>query len=177
MPDCKRVVLSGGPGTGKTSLISELEKEGHVCFHEYSRIIIQDSLAKGSDILPWKDLTGFTDKVLNGRINQYKEAKAGLNFYDRSVVDSLAYMHKDHLEPEKNWIDYLSKFRYHPHVFISPPWREIFENDNERRESWPQLLQLHEYLMSTYQDAGYEIILLPKVSVQERVSFVMNSLK
>ena len=38
----KRVVLAGGPSTGKTSVINELKKLGFVCFDEAARDILSD---------------------------------------------------------------------------------------------------------------------------------------
>ena len=36
-----KIVITGGPGTGKTSIINKLEDIGHTVFHESSREIIQ----------------------------------------------------------------------------------------------------------------------------------------
>ena len=36
-----KVVITGGPGTGKTSIIKKLENIGHCVFHESSREIIK----------------------------------------------------------------------------------------------------------------------------------------
>jgi predicted ATPase len=176
MPESKRIVLSGGPGTGKTSMLAELEERGFFCHHEISREIIREELAKGTDILPWADLPAFSERVIKGRLQQFIDAKAGLNFYDRSMVDSVAYMQKDKLALKPEWQAYLEKHKYYPVVFITGPWRAIFENDHERRESWEQLLHVHEYLVSTYQDLGYEVILLPKLPLKERVDFLLDYL-
>ena len=54
-----RIVLTGAPATGKTTLSLGLEAQGHHVFHEQARQIIQESLEKGSDVLPWKDLNRF----------------------------------------------------------------------------------------------------------------------
>ena len=83
------------PATGKTTVSQALEELGHQVFHEQAREIISDSLEKGSDILPWKDLMGFTDVVWNLRNEQYDSAVLGTkSFYDRTVLDSYAYLFK-----------------------------------------------------------------------------------
>ena len=176
MPESKRVVVSGGPGTGKTSIVSELERRGFVCYHEISREIIQEELQKQSDVLPWDNLTAFSERVIQGRLQQFLNAKPGLNFYDRSMVDSLAYMHKDGLPLNPVWEKYVRDHRYQEQVFVTGPWQEIFENDHERRESWQQLLHIHEYLVSTYQDLGYEVVMLPKLPLQKRVDFLLENI-
>lgn len=176
MPKYSRIIISGGPATGKTSLIAGLENLGYNCFHEVSREIIKQSLDENTDILPWKDLPAFSKRVVNQRIAQFAAAKAGLNFYDRSVVDSLAYMHKDGQVPLAEWSDWTKKNAYHPQVFVTPPWREIFENDNERRESWETLLDIHQHILWSYQNLGYSVIIVPELTVSRRIEFIFEHL-
>ena len=38
----KRIVLAGGPGTGKTSVINALKKERFYCFEEAAREIFNE---------------------------------------------------------------------------------------------------------------------------------------
>ena len=52
----QRIVITGGPGFGKTSIIDELESRNFPCQHEVSRTIIKEQLEIGGDILPWKNL-------------------------------------------------------------------------------------------------------------------------
>ncbi len=174
MPESKRIVISGGPATGKTTIIHALQERGYRCLPEYSRQIITQEVAKGSDVLPWDNLTAFTEKVISGRIDQYRQAEEGITFYDRSVVDSLAYMHLDKLPVKEDWTAFLEAHRYDQTVFITEPWKEIFETDAERKESWQTLLHLHEYIVSTYLDWNYDVCFVPKLPVQERVDFILN---
>lgn len=176
MPESKRIVLSGGPGTGKTSIISELERRGFTCYHEVSREIIQEELAKKTNILPWADLPTFSQKVIEGRFKQYLEAKPGLVFLDRSMIDSMAYIYKDNLEPEKNWLDKIALAQYYPKVFITPPWREIYTKDAERRESWEDLIEIHAQLENAYSAFGYQVILVPQGSIAQRADFVLENI-
>ena len=37
----KKILITGGPSTGKTSLVSELKKHGFYCFDEISRELTQ----------------------------------------------------------------------------------------------------------------------------------------
>ena len=55
----KKVVITGGPGTGKTSVIKELMDRGYKCYDEGSRVIISQINLKGqtfkSDPLSFSD--------------------------------------------------------------------------------------------------------------------------
>ena len=43
----KRIVISGSPGAGKTSIIKGLKNKGYTVFEEYSRILIDEGKASG----------------------------------------------------------------------------------------------------------------------------------
>lgn len=173
----KRVVITGGPGFGKTSIIEELESRSYTCFHEVSRTIIKEQLAIGGEILPWKNLVSFSHILLESRIQQFHKANAlGYNFFDRALPDIVAYMQKDKLEIPNHYLESLNQCKYFSTVFIVPPWEEIYKNDAQRMEDYFTASQLHEFISNTYERLGYNIVVLPKVSVKERADFILNKL-
>ncbi|MCE2982418.1 MAG: AAA family ATPase [Parachlamydia sp.] len=68
------------------------------------------------------------------------------------------------------------KFKYHRRVFLVPPWREIFANDAERKHDFESAKKEFDELLIKYKKFGYETVLLPKATVEERVSFILNQL-
>jgi predicted ATPase len=58
-----------------------------------------------------------------------------------------------------------------------PPWKEIYISDNERLETFAEAERLHEHLMTSYKKYGYSPILVPKTTITERISFILNELK
>jgi predicted ATPase len=64
-------------------------------------------------------------------------------------------------------------FRYHPQVFIAPPWPEIFELDAERKQSFEEARATCDAMTATYSALGYGVIPLPLAPVRERVRFVL----
>ena len=44
----KRIIITGGPCSGKTSIIDSLKDEGYKCFNEISREVIQKMNIKTS---------------------------------------------------------------------------------------------------------------------------------
>ena len=45
----KKIVISGGPGSGKTTLINLLKDKGYPCFEEFSRILIDRARKTGEN--------------------------------------------------------------------------------------------------------------------------------
>ncbi|MBT8252729.1 MAG: ATP-binding protein [Flavobacteriaceae bacterium] len=171
----RRIVITGGPGTGKTSLINELNKRGFRCLEEISRQVTMEAKKEGIDQLFLSDPLLFSDKLLEGRQKQYLEAGAmeGPVFLDRGIPDVLAYLeYARHPYPD-HYIDACRKHVY-DHVFVLAPWQEIYESDNERYESFEQAIQIHDHLLRTYSIYDYHLNDVPFGSVTDRTDFILS---
>ena len=60
-------------------------------------------------------------------------------------------------------------------VFIAPPWRAIFERDNERKQTFEEAVRTYEALAKTYVGYGYGLIELPRLSIAQRLRFVIDA--
>lgn len=173
-----RVVITGGGGSGKSSVINALMDRGICVFEEQSRQIIKQSLDTKSNALPWKDVTSFSYLVQEAMKKDYAKApQSDLCFYDRCLCDVMAYLEKDHLEVYSSLLEDIANYRYHDFVFIMPPWKEIFENDVERKETFEDSVLAFEQLENTYTKMGYTMIETPKGAIEERVNFILATVK
>ena len=59
-------------------------------------------------------------------------------------------------------------------IFTLPPWKAIYKTDNERYESFDQLLEIQGYLKKWYSKFGYEIIEVNIGPIEERIKFILN---
>lgn len=176
MEQTLRVVITGGPGTGKSTILDHLKSDGYRIHTEVSRAVIKEELARGSELLPWSDLTGFSDKVFKGQIAQYHEANEySVNFYDRGMIDVIAYLKKDFL-PSDQLEELVQHYPYYHKVFLTPPWPEIYAQDEERREDLATMNAIHEALINAYEQFGYEVVEVPKTGPEERATFVLRHL-
>jgi predicted ATPase len=173
-----KFIISGGPGFGKTSIITRLHHLGFACEHEISRSIIKDQIDSGGDILPWKNLELFSRIVFEKRVKQFHEAPhQKLVFFDRGVPDVLAYMMLDNIEIPDKYYQSLLEVNYNNLVFLTPPWEMIFANDSERMENFEQAVIIHHKIEEMYRELGYDTCQLPLLSVEERVNFILEILK
>src|SRR6267143_1930971 len=94
----------------------------------------------------------------------------------RSMPDAAAYLRLSEL-PVPAYLERAAQtFRYHRRVFVAPPWREIFAQDAERKQSFEEAQATYEAVTGTYSTLGYELIPLPVGSVEERVLFVLAAI-
>ena len=67
-------VITGGPGSGKTSLINALNRRGFRCMPEAGRAIIQDQIKIGGTSLPWANRLMFAELMLGWELRSWHEA-------------------------------------------------------------------------------------------------------
>jgi len=176
----KKIVITGGPGTGKSTVIVELENQKYNCMHEISREVTLMARKNGIEQLFLKDPMLFSKMLLEGRVNQFKDATlltADLVFFDRGVPDVFAYMNYLGVEFPPIFIDESKKNKYYETVFLMPPWKDIYITDEERYESFEQSLAVYNHLKAAYKSIGYSIIEVPFGTVKERAAFILKNIK
>ena len=175
----KKIVITGGPGTGKSSIINELKQRGYTCFEEISRQVILDARKEGIDQLFLTNPLLFSELLLKGRTNQFIEATNSatqFTFLDRGIPDVIAYMEYIGDTYPKDF-EASCKENVYDHVFILAPWQEIYKNDNERYESFEQAVAIHHKLLDTYSKYDYNILDVPFCSVEERANHIINCIQ
>ncbi|MEE9407712.1 MAG: ATP-binding protein [Polaribacter sp.] len=174
----QKIVLIGGPGTGKTSVLNELIKRNYFCKPEVSREVILKAKEKGIDQLFLTEPLLFSEMLIEGREEQFTSADQSLEelvFFDRGIPDVHAYMNYFNTDYPSTFIE-KSKFYKYDVIFHFAPWRDIHTTDNERYETFEQSQTIDNYLLEAYTEVGYKIINVPFGSVEERTNFVIHSL-
>ncbi|AOK05042.1 AAA family ATPase [Burkholderia sp. AU28942] len=176
---CQRFfVVTGGPGSGKSSLVDALERGGFARSHEAGRGVIRDQMAIDGPALPWRDRAAFAELMLTWEMRSYHLAGAarGPVFFDRGVPDVIGYLRLTGLPVPAHAEAAARRFRYHRRVFIAPPWPEIYAQDTERRQDFAEAVRTYEAMVDCYTAYGYRLIELPRASVKARVRFVTDAL-
>ena len=96
--------------------------------------------------------------------------------FDRSIVDNIAGIERLGLPMPHSFRVALQRYRYAKRVFLTPPWKELFSGDAERRHSFEDAQAEYDGLLKSYPANGYEVVLIPKGTPAERASFVERQL-
>ncbi len=171
-------VITGGPGSGKTALLRELQKGGFRCAPEVARQIIQEQVRKGGDAVPWSNRERYTELMLKRSIQSYEEhtpAKRA-TFSDRGIPDTLGYARLMGLPDVSSILTACDQYRYASLGFLALAWKEIYETDDERKQGFDEAERTCEVVSQVYRDCGYQLLELPKLPSKDRADFVLSRL-
>jgi predicted ATPase len=170
------VVISGCSGGGKSTLLAELRRRGYAVTEEPGRRIVAEEMTGGGSALPWVDMAAFARRTMALALADRDCANTmdGWVFFDRGLIDaacSLQYQTGELVLDRP-----CQKHRYHQCVFLAPPWPEIYVIDSQRMHGQYAALAEYARLLEVYPSLGYEVVVLPKAGVAERVDFILKSL-
>ena len=171
----KRYIITGAPGTGKSSVLNELIKHEYTCFPEVSREIIKEQQEIGGDLFPWMNLKGFAKECYHKMFADCKSAQKGINFFDRGIPDNIAYLKRRNLKVDDFYFENLKC--YEQEIFFFPVWPEIFKNDPQRPESIDEAYLLEKYLIDTYMSLGFKIYKMSLVNIDQRIIEIEKNIK
>lgn len=168
----KLVVLSGCSGGGKSAVISELRSQGYAVVEEVCREIIKkhgelEPLVRGEMIITRSIATYH-------QAEKMKAIKDDVIFFDRTFLEVVSYFQSIGIH---KYDDLINELRFYQSIFMTPPWKEIFKQDDERKHSFEDAVREYEQIRKFYPKCGYHMIELPKVDVKKRVEFILNFLK
>jgi len=167
----RRFVLTGGPCTGKTTLLHELRTRGYQVLEEVGRQVIQEQLRNGARVLPWVDRAVFQLEVLRRRQTVEKQLPVcDVVFLDRGIPDGIAFCRLDGIDPPHQLL-VASKESSYDGVFLLEPF-DHYVQDSERYLSKEESATIHELIATVYTELHYELQCLPPCSVRKRADIV-----
>lgn len=170
------VVISGCSGGGKSTLLDELAQRGHAIVPEPGRRIVAEEMKGDGRALPWVDLGAFAERAVTMALADREAMRntPGWVFFDRSLVDAVAAL--EHASDAPALCGLGTVHRYHRLVFLTPPWPEIYRQDAERQHGLETAIAEYDRLLAAYKALGYDAVILPRIAVEDRATFILGQL-
>jgi predicted ATPase len=168
-------VITGSPCSGKTSVLSALQKKGFHTIEEAARIYIDQELTKGKTLMQIRrNELNFQKKVLQLKIDTEKKLlKDKIIFFERGIPDSWAYYKLCGKMYDVFLNNAIRKSNYKK-VFLL----ELldYQKDYARTETLKQAIMLEKLLKKIYTDLKIPLIKIKKMPINRRVQFVLDNL-
>lgn len=168
-------VITGGPSTGKTTVINLLTEKGYKTTIEHARHYIDTMKEEGRTVEEIRtNKRKFQLGVLDMQIEQEAElSPSDTVFLDRAIPDAMAYYRFLKLEYDKILLDAMKEVAYKK-IFILD--RLPFVNDYARTEDEQAQKLIHQLIIEVYQSLGFPVVFVPVISPDERVEFILKNL-
>jgi len=189
----KKIVITGGPRGGKTSILTELERRGFIGVPEAARAIIQEEQekekadARYTGMLPWNNLEVFQYVILGRQLKNEQEVaerfpNAKVMFLDRCVADGIGYLAEQEMDAPQALYEAVQSQNYTAVCLLEPlPYKQ----DAQRKETPEQAKRIHTYLCNTYEQLGFFTIHIPtflneknpQEGIAKRVDYILEQLE
>lgn len=170
----KHYILTGAPGSGKTTVLRELQRRGWSAVGEAATDVIAREQERGVDE-PWLDST-FPEKVVALQQERFRvaaEAGASAFLHDRSPWCTLALARYLDLPATGALLDAVERARphYEETAFFLRPLG-FLESSAARQISYEEALEFEAVHEAVYRDHGFTLVDIPAGAVVERAGAV-----
>jgi predicted ATPase len=168
-------VITGGPSTGKTTLINMLNKKGYNTTIEHARHYIDTMIDKGKTVEEIREnKKEFQLGVLRMQIGQEASIdKNEIYFLDRAIPDALAYYQFLNIEVDSSLNEIIQKCNYKK-IFILDKLPLI--KDYARIENKNDQTVIHDLITKVYESLPFPVVHVPVLEPKKRMAFIINNL-
>ena len=168
-----KIVITGGPCSGKTTIINRLRDDGYKILEEVAReVIAERNFNRKLDATEMLELQKeIYDRQIKKEIDV--DSLEETVFLDRGYVDNHAYC-EHHIGYIPKWLLTAPVKRYDQILVFE---RLPLIKDGIRRESDKEAKQIHDRIICAYKNSGYEPIIVPVMSIEDRTEYVKKAVE
>ena len=170
MSNKKRVVITGGPGFGKTSIIKRLKRERIQATPDYARMLID-----GFKLKPAEDHLKFQSQWLELMLAGFNNTNSQTTLFEYGFPDIIAYFRwrdgHSYSIPQQ-FIDAAQNSRFEQVFILRPIDPLFFEQDYARVFTYEKSIELDREICRAWDEFGYKPTLVPNIKLESRVSYI-----
>ncbi|TDD58884.1 ATPase [Actinomadura rubrisoli] len=176
----KRFILTGTPGSGKTSVLRALADRGYDVVDEAATAVITQAQERG-EAEPWSQAS-FIDEVVGLQRQRQTRASStatGIQVYDRSPICTHAlsvYLQRPILAALSLELNRIAHEQIYERQVFFVRNLGFCEPTAARRISFKDSLDFERIHEESYRNFGYELVDIPAGKLIDRVDMVENSI-
>lgn len=170
----KHIVLTGGPGVGKSTLLHEFARRGFSTLSESARSVIEAWMDEHGKHPNLHDPVAFQEAIAEMQLESENALpREEWVFLDRGLPDGLAYARLGGFPaPASIYTQGKNRYRY---VFILAPL-PLHKSDAVRLETRAESLAIQKEIQHAYESLGYAPIEVPPLPVSERAVWILGEI-
>lgn len=173
MTKSKHIVLTGGPGSGKTTVLEIIHAKGYAVGDDIARSIIRERKMAG--LSPRPDAQAFAKQILDKEIELYQKAASFPMFFERGIADAVGSLFGTGALDESASKQLVDSYPYE-FVFLFPPWADIYRTDDERDHPFEHAVRVYESIRNWYPRMGYTVTEVPIDTPENRAAFILDNM-
>ncbi|MBL0127940.1 MAG: ATP-binding protein [Flavobacteriales bacterium] len=168
-------VITGGPCTGKTTVVEMLSGMGYATTIEHARHYIDSRKEQGRTV---DEIRANKRKFQRGILEMQIEEETKLDpnemvFLDRALPDALAYYQFLGLDYDEDVVEMSARYCYRTAFILA---RLPLINDYARLEDLESQIRIHNLIIEVYNSFPCPVVHVPVLPPQERVEFILNNI-
>lgn len=167
-------VITGGPSSGAGKIIQELAIRGYQVVPEIARVLIDRHVTLGISPEEFrKNEAEFQQRIFREKLEtEQRIPRDRIVFFERGVPDSIPYYQINGLDTQE--VERVSRERYKKIFFLEQ--LPVYTKDYARLEDEETARRLSELLYKCYSELGYEVFLIPTLTIMDRVQMILSQL-
>ena len=174
-PKTNWYVITGGPSSGKTTVVNQLNMLGHHTTIEHARHFIDTQMITGKSVEEIrKNQIEFQNGILDMQILQEASLSPDeLVFLDRALPDTLAYYKFLNLPISEKLENALTN-AFYKKIFVLKSLPLV--NDYARRENEAAQKRISDLIVEVYESFPFPVIHVPILPPKERAEYILKKL-
>ena len=191
----KKIVFSGGPNVGKTSILLELKKRGYQVRNEvFTKLFSEMQKENRLDDL-FKNKEALINRLIALQIEEENFHNINAQeyiFFDRGIIDISGFAKEIEYNLTQQKISIIENINYDFCFIPEPLDKQFYEQNSVRRQTFEESLERHkqciniyiEYFKSKDLEPEKHIIYVPNISsnytnlsIDQRVDFVLKTIR
>jgi predicted ATPase len=165
----EKIIIGGGQGSGKTSIIHELKKE-FCCIEEASSYLIKSGFVpKEHSFLEFQNQVVLKQKEMEQKVN------SKIVFLDRSLIDTILYLEEEGLTPTPELLNDITNANYSQVLFLEglpEKYWNMPAHKKLRITTYAKGIERTKRLLEIYKRFGIKITTIPIAPIEKRIKMI-----